>query len=211
MQAYSALNNNVLVLNKYYMAIQVTSARRAFSLLIKDFAEVVSLEGDEYSAYDFTSWIEISKMKDSFPEEISAWDWIRTVNFDIRVPKIIRLLFYDKLPRQTVKFNRKNIFARDENRCQYCGRKFPTSQLSLDHIVPRSRGGTSNWNNVVCCCLKCNVRKGGRTPEEGSLKLVKKPEKPRRNPLIQIRLNSEKFKSWQHFLDNAYWTVELQP
>ena len=169
MQAYSALNNNVLVLNKYYMAIQVTSARRAFSLLIKDFAEVVSLEGEEYSTYDFTSWIEISKMKDSFPEEVSAWDWIKTVNFDIRVPKIIRLLFYDKLPRQSVKFNRKNIFARDENRCQYCGRKFSTSQLSLDHIVPRSRGGTSNWNNVVCCCL---------SPSNYNCKLAALPMQP---------------------------------
>ena len=208
---YSALNSSVLVLNKYYMAIQVTSARRAFSLLIKDFAEVVSLEDESYSTYNFTSWVELSKVKESFPEGLSGWEWVKTVSFDIRVPKIIRLLFYDKLPRQTVKFNRKNLFARDENRCQYCGKRFSTSQLSLDHVIPRSRGGTSNWHNIVCCCHKCNVRKGGRSPEEAGLKLIKRPVKPKRNPFIQIGLSSDKFRSWQQFLDNAYWTVELQP
>ncbi len=211
MQAHSALSDNVLVLNKYYMAIQVTSARRAFLLLIKDFAEVVSLEDGRYSNYNFTSWIEISKMKDSFPEESSRWDWVKTVSFDMRVPKIIRLLFYDRLPRQSVKFNRKNIFARDANRCQFCGKRFSTSQLSLDHIVPRSRGGRSTWENVVCACLDCNVKKGGKLPREAGLKLIQKPAKPKRNPLIQVRLNSDKFKSWQQFLDTAYWTVELQP
>ncbi len=80
------------------------------------------------------------------------------------MPRVIRLLAYDRLPKQTVRFNRRNLFARDNNRCQYCGKRFPTSELSLDHVVPRSRGGDTTWENIVCSCVACNVRKGGRTP-----------------------------------------------
>ena len=104
------------------------------------------------------------------------------MRFELAVPRIIRLLFYDRLPRQAVKFNRRNIFARDRNRCQYCGKRFPTSELSLDHVVPRSRGGEATWENIVCCCVKCNVRKGGRTPEEAGMKLITEPVKPKRSP-----------------------------
>ena len=102
------------------------------------------------------------------------------MRFQIAVPRIIRLLGYDKLPRQDVKFNRRNIYARDSSRCQYCGRKFPTTELSLDHVVPKSQGGKSSWTNIVCCCIKCNVKKGGRTPEQGALRhLIAKPVKPK--------------------------------
>ncbi|MGZ3413414.1 MAG: HNH endonuclease, partial [Isosphaeraceae bacterium] len=106
-------------------------------------------------------------------------EFIRTVHFEIQVPRIIRLLAYDRLPRQKVKFNRRNIFARDGNRCQYCGRKFATSELSLDHVVPRSQGGRAAWENIVCACLKCNVRKGGRTPREASMRdFIASPPSP---------------------------------
>ena len=124
--------------------------------------------------------------------------------------RIIRLLIYDRLPRTNVKFTRRNIFARDSNRCQYCGRKFPTSELSLDHIVPRSRGGVSSWTNIVCCCIKCNVRKGGRTPAEAHMRLIREPVKPKRSPMITLRLGHEKYASWKQFLDAAYWNVELR-
>ncbi len=100
------------------------------------------------------------------------------------MPRVIRLLAYDRLPKQTVRFNRRNIFARDGNHCQYCGRHYPTSELSLDHVVPRSRGGETTWENIVCSCVKCNVKKGGRTPQEAHMHLVRPPVKPKRSPLL---------------------------
>ena len=117
---------------------------------------------------------------------------------------------YDKVPRQTVKFNRRNIFARDHNQCQYCGRKSSTSELSLDHVIPRSQNGQTTWDNIVCACVECNVRKGGRTPRQANMTLIRKPEKPKRSPLLNLKLTQKKYQSWQSFIDTAYWSVELK-
>jgi 5-methylcytosine-specific restriction endonuclease McrA len=204
----TGLNCNVLVLNKHYMAIRIVGVRRAFSLLFRDLAEVVSLERGEYSNYDFDSWCEVSRLRRDF--EPDGHDWISTVSFHIAAPRIIRLLFYDRLPRNDVKFNRRNIFARDRNKCQYCGHRYPTSELSLDHIIPRSLGGGACWENIVCACMKCNVKKGGRTPRQARMKLIQKPVKPKRNPLIHVHLGHERYHSWKQFLDHAYWSVELK-
>src|ERR1700736_4659468 len=137
-----SLDASVLVLNKLYMAVHVISVRRAFCLLFKELAEVVTLDDGHYQSYDFQSWREVSEARARFkgPDD----DFIRAVHFEIQVPRIIRLLGYDRLPRQKVKFNRRNIFARDGNRCQYCGKKFVTSALSLDHVHPRSQGGAAS-------------------------------------------------------------------
>src|SRR5437879_5882727 len=187
----SPLDASVLVLNKLFMAIHIVSVRRAFTLLCKELAEVVSLEGGQFATYDFATWRELSEYRaQHFREEDD--DWVRTVSSIIQAPRVIRLLGYDKLPKQTVKFNRRNIFARDNNQCQYCGKKYPTSELSLDHIVPRSRGGVSTWENVVCACVNCNVKKGGRTPKEAHMRLVRKPEKPKRSPLFNLKLTHRK-------------------
>jgi 5-methylcytosine-specific restriction endonuclease McrA len=204
----SALNSSVLVLNRLYVAVNVVSARRAFSLLCKSHAEVVSVENDQYNSYDFETWIEVGQARDRWRDDQT--EWVRAISFDIMVPKVIRLLFYDRLPRTRIKFNRRNIFARDENRCQYCGRRFSTKELSLDHVIPRSRGGDTTWYNLVCCCADCNARKGGRLPEEAGLKLYRKPAKPRRSPVIRLKLRSGKYQSWKQFLDHAYWSVELK-
>jgi 5-methylcytosine-specific restriction endonuclease McrA len=205
----SALDASVLVLNKLFMAIHIISVRRAFCLLAKDLAEVVSLEDGQYTTYDFETWREVSEFRaQNFRKEDD--DWVRTTSTAIQVPRIIRLMGYDRLPRQTVKFNRRNIFARDNNQCQYCGKKFPTSELSLDHVVPRSQGGQTTWDNIVCSCVGCNVRKGGRTPREANMHLIRKPEKPKRSPLLNLKLTNSKYQSWKSFLDNAYWSVELK-
>ncbi len=205
----SVLNLSVLVLNRHYMALRVVSVKRAFSLLFRNLAQVISIEDGKYQTYDFESWAEISQLKKEF--EPNSHDWIRTVRYDIVVPRVIRLVFYDKLPRQEIKFNRKNIFARDRNRCQYCGRKFPTSELTLDHVIPRSRGGKTTWDNIVCCCVECNIKKGGRTPQEAGMSLVIKPEKPKRSPVLTLKLTSgQYYSSWKEFLDHAYWNVELK-
>lgn len=202
------LSAHVLVLNKLYVAVRVISARRAFSLLVRDAAEVIHVDSGQYANYDFESWMELSELRREF--EPDRHDWVRTVRMDIAVPRVIRLLGYDRLPDQRVKLNRRNLFARDRNRCQYCGHFFPTNELSIDHIVPRSRGGPDTWENLVCSCVRCNARKGGRTPVEARMKLVRKPVRPRRSPLITVRLGHDKYESWKAFLDDAYWNVELR-
>src|SRR5262245_15632584 len=153
--ASPALDASVLVLNKLYMAVHVISVRRAFCLLFKDLAEVITLDDGYYQSYDFQSWREVSEARARFKEPDD--DFIRTVHFEIQVPRIIRLLAYDRLPRQRVKFNRRNIFARDGNRCQYCGKRFATSALSLDHVLPSSRGGRATWDELISACLFGNV------------------------------------------------------
>jgi 5-methylcytosine-specific restriction endonuclease McrA len=205
----TSLDASVLVLNKLYMAIHVISVRRAFCLLCKDLAEVVHLEDGQFATYNFQTWREVSEYRaQHFRQEED--DWVRTVNSEIQVPRVIRLLGYEKLPKQTVKFNRRNIFARDNNQCQYCGKKFPTNELSIDHVVPRSQGGQSTWDNVCCACISCNVRKGGRTPKQAHMHLIRKPEKPKRSPMLNLKLTHKKYQSWKSFLDNAYWSVELK-
>ena len=206
--ATDGLSTSVLVLNRFYMAVHVINVRRAFTLLFRELAEVVHIEQGQFANYNFNSWREISELKASFKEPHD--DWIRAVNFEIQVPRVIRLLFYDRLPKQVIRFNRRNIFARDGNRCQYCGRKFPTSELSLDHVTPRSRGGDTSWENIVCSCVKCNVKKGGRTPQEAHMHLIRQPVKPKRSPLLSVKLGNPKYESWKTFLDNAYWTVDLK-
>jgi len=211
MQSTIALESSVLVLNKFYAAVHVVNAKRAFAMLCKESAEVVSIDDGQYNSYDFTSWVDVSAFKAEceLPDE-ERYDSIKTFSLEIRVPKIIRLVVYDKLPKATIKFNRKNIFARDKNKCQYCGKKVPTSELSLDHVIPRTQGGTSNWKNIVCACTNCNKRKGGRRPEEAGMRLICKPVKPNHCPIIQLKLGSNKYNSWKQFLNNAYWDVPLK-
>ena len=201
------LDTRVLVLNKHYMALRIISVRRAISLLFRDLAEVIQCEQGNYCNYDFESWCEVSEYRQKF--QPTEHDWVSTVHFDIAVPRIIRLLVYDRLPRSPVKFNRRNIFARDRNRCQYCGKRFATTELSLDHVIPRSSGGESTWENLVCSCTRCNARKGGRTPDQAGMSLISKPVRPKRNPVIHIHLSHDRYQSWKQFLDHAYWSVEL--
>jgi 5-methylcytosine-specific restriction endonuclease McrA len=181
-------------------------------------AEVVDVSDGKYISYDFENWQAVSELRREFESgefesgefESGEFDWVRTVRSSLAVPKIIRVLGYHRIPRQEVKLNRRNIFARDHNTCQYCGRKFSTSDLSLDHVVPRSQGGGNSWQNIVCCCLRCNVRKGGRTPFQAGIKLIQEPVKPKRHAILGVRFAGRKYSSWQHFLDDAYWNVELK-
>ena len=206
-----ALESSVLVLNKMFMAVHIISVRRAFCLLCKELAEVVSLEDGQFATYDFSTWREVSEYRlKNFQYREEEDDWVRTASTQIQVPRVIRLLDYEKIPRHAVKFNRRNIFARDNNQCQYCGKRFPTTELSLDHVLPRSQGGQSTWENIVCACIRCNVRKGGRTPKQAHMTLIRKPEKPKRSPVLNLKLTQKKYRSWQTFLDNAYWDVELK-
>lgn len=207
--ATTMISSSVLVLNRYYMAVHVINVRRAIALLFRDLAEVIHSEDDRYANYDFVSWREISALRAAFDEREPDEDWIRSVNFELQVPRIIRLLSYDKVPKQQIRFNRRNVFARDHNRCQYCGVHFSSSELSLDHVLPRSQGGEMSWQNIVCCCVKCNVKKGGRTPRQAHMKLIKQPVRPKRSPVLAAKLGNPKYESWRTFLSNAYWSVDL--
>ena len=202
------LNEKVLVLNRLYAAIRVISARRAFIMLCKQAAEVIAVEDGQYVNYDFESWTQIAELQREFEPDAHAW--VRTPSIHIAVPKIIRLFGYDRLPRQEVKLNRRNLYARDGSRCQYCGGQFPTRELTIDHVTPRVLGGQHSWTNLVCACVTCNAKKGGRTPKLAGLKLIRNPVRPNRNPVITLRLGDAKYHSWKAFLNDAYWTVELR-
>ena len=201
---------SVLVLNRLYMAVHVVNVRRAICLLFRDLAEVIHIEAGRYVNYDFVSWREISQLKLQFEECDPGSDWLQSVHFAVEIPRVIRLLSYDKAPRHGMRFNRRNVFARDGNRCQYCGQRFSTSELSLDHVLPRSQGGDMAWENIVCCCVACNSRKGGRTPQQAGMQLIREPKRPRRNPLLQGKLRNPKYESWKDFLSDAYWSVDLK-
>lgn len=198
---YSVLNTKVLILNRSYLPIHVTSVRRAFSLLYQGIARVVN---DQYQTFDFDSWSHLS---------VSVRDEsVGLVNRVIRVPRVILLVGYDRVPKRQVRFSRYNIYARDNCTCQYCGHKLPRHELNLDHVIPRSRGGISTWENVVCSCHACNRHKGGRTPQEAKLTLLRKPYKPRWTPFMQETFNLSRYREWLPFLstvDVSYWNTEL--
>lgn len=202
----SPLDGSVLVLNRFYMAVHVISVRRSLVLLYRDLAEVIDVEDGQFFNYNFESWIELGLLLE---EEDTEQEMIRSINFSIRVPRVLRLVHYDKVPKQTLRFNRRNLFARDGNQCQYCGRVLSLSQLSFDHVIPKSRGGATSWDNVVCCCLTCNGRKGDRKPEEAGLKLIRKPARPKQNPLLSQKLANPKYESWRSFITPASAPLEV--
>lgn len=194
------LDGGVLVLNRLYRPVHVTSVRRAFTLLYQGAARALDAE---FRLFDFESWAALGA---------TGHDAIGTVSRRIRVPRVIVLLAYEHLPRARVRFSRFNVYARDDDTCQYCGRRFRRAELNLDHVVPRSRGGATTWENVVCSCVSCNLRKGGRTPEEAGMRLLKRPARPHWTPLLRNATRRVLHAEWRPFLtvaDAAYWNVEL--
>lgn len=137
----------VLVLNATYEPINVTAARRAIVLVLKG----VATTEEENGCY------------------------IHSTRVALRVPSVIRLVEFRRIPHQTRALSRKNILLRDRYTCQFCGHVFPAQELTLDHVIPRSRGGHTDWDNLVTCCHSCNTLKGDRTPEEARLKLLRTP------------------------------------
>jgi 5-methylcytosine-specific restriction endonuclease McrA len=192
------VGNSVLVLNSLYQAVQVTGVRRAFRLFYAGRAKALAAD---FVSYDFEDWCDLP---------VGAGDEvIRTPNRTIRIPKVIQLVRYDRLPTREVRFTRRNIFYRDRNRCQYCGKTFHQKELNLDHVVPISRGGTSCWENVVCACIPCNTRKGDRLPSEAGMRMYRRPKKPAGHPILRAKWIGPCPEEWKTFLDEAYWNVEL--
>ncbi len=197
----STLDCSVLVLNRFYIPIRVIDVRRAMTLLYRGCAEVITIDDDQYSNYDFDGWCELSQLHAM--DKQTGEDFLRTSHQEVQVPRIVRLALYEKIPKSAVKFNRKNLFARDAYRCQYCGQTRPMSQLSLDHVIPRSQGGKTTWENVVCSCMNCNSKKGGRTPSQASMKLLSTPTRPRSSPGLVATLKDPRYESWKTFLPSS--------
>jgi 5-methylcytosine-specific restriction endonuclease McrA len=199
----AVLDQPVLVLNRLWQAVNTCSVRRAFTLLYCGHAQVVSTDGkNNYLTHDFLSWKDFS-MANPEPE------MVRTISLSIRIPRIIVLLLFERLPKKEVKFTRHNVFERDKNTCQYCGAGFERADLNLDHVIPRDRGGQTTWENIVCSCIPCNTKKGNRLPHEAGMQLIRRPKRPKWRPFVNISFSRHQHDSWRHFLDLAYWNVEL--
>lgn len=195
------LNSAVLVLNRHYQPVHVTNVKRAISLLYQGVARAID---EQYRLYDFEDWAALSAASDD--------DAIHGVSRALRIPRVVVLAVFEKLPKVRVRFSRLNIYARDEDTCQYCGRKRKRADLNLDHVVPRSQGGRTSWDNVVCSCIECNLRKGGRTPAQAGLKLLREPFRPKWTPLLRGSPMKGAHRAWLPFLnlaEAAYWNVEL--
>jgi 5-methylcytosine-specific restriction endonuclease McrA len=195
------INSSVLVLNRSFQPVHVTTVKRAFTLLYLGVARALDRE---MSMFDFETWTALT---------IAAGDdVIHTSSRQIKVPRVIVLQLYDRIPRTKVRFSRLNIYARDNNTCQYCGRHLPRAQLNLDHIVPRAQGGRTTWENVCCCCVQCNLRKGARTPEQAGMVLTRAATRPRWTPVFRTPEGRVAYREWLPFLglvDAAYWNTEL--
>jgi len=170
----------VLLLNITYEPLRIINWRRAITLLTLGKVEVLEQYDRE----------------------------VHSVSFSIRLPSVVRLLRFIKKPKFPVKFSRQNIYIRDNYRCQYCGRELPPDKLTWDHVMPKARGGKTEWENIVTCCMECNRKKGGKMPSEASMKLIGKPSIPEWLPALKITLGLRVMPtSWRDYL---YWNIELE-
>jgi 5-methylcytosine-specific restriction endonuclease McrA len=169
----------VLLLNITYEPLKIIGWKKAITLLTLGKVEVIEEYGRE----------------------------VHSVTFTIKLPAVVRLLQMVRRPKNPVRFSRQNIYARDRYHCQYCGDKFASEELTYDHVTPKSRGGRTQWENIVTCCVNCNRQKGGRTPSEAAMRLVKNPMRPTWVPSIRITIEVHKIPdSWRDYL---YWNVEI--
>jgi 5-methylcytosine-specific restriction endonuclease McrA len=184
------LERSALVLNRNWQPVGVASVARSLVMLWNEVAKVV--EPDEYRLYSWDEWVELP------PEPGSAC--IRAARVRLRAPEVVCLAHYDRLPGQAVTFSRRNVAKRDHHTCQYCGAQPGWEQITIDHVVPRSQGGASNWLNCVAACVTCNGRKADRTPEQAGLRLRKHPARPEWRPVYAS--HGDRIASWARFLDD---------
>lgn len=199
----TVLDQPVLVLNRYWQPVQTCSVRRALHLLCVGHARVVQTDGEnQFQTHDLGSWMDYSTSS-------TEGDFIHTVRLAVRVPSILVLGLYDKIPRLEVKFTRRNVFLRDQFTCQYCAKALPEPQLNLDHVIPRQKGGRTTWENIVTSCVRCNTRKANKLPQEANMHPMHKPVAPRWKPLFGIRENGLGDVSWAHFIDPDSGAIRL--
>ena len=193
MKGYMKKKNDVLVLNRAYIPIQIIEWQRAMSLLIQDAARPLDRNLD---VYDFDTWLSFSSLNEDYPK-------ISTIRYKIALPEIVVLRKYDKLPIRDVKYSRMSLFERDRYTCCFCNQKFPKLQLTVDHILPRSKGGTTSWMNTITSCKPCNSLKADRTPEQAHMKMHFKPKKPMWISPVSKMGDNHPCKSWLKFLDRV--------
>ncbi len=194
--AGNVLNTQVLVLNKSWIAVHITPARRALNLLYIGVARAV--HPSDYSLFEFDDWIDLSQ--NGMPGR-----YVHTPNLRVRIPDVILLSHFNRFIRHEARFSRHNIFERDRHTCQYCGKPLPRSQLTIDHVVPQSRGGHDSWENLVVACMRCNVTKGNRTPDEAGMTLIRRPIRPAWLPRFGLRVPNEQLRVWRRFVDARAW------
>lgn len=191
------LESPTLVLNRNWQPVNIARVARALVMVWNDTARIVDPEN--YQLFDWEQWARLDPVGDRY---------IQAVSQKIRVPEVITLSEFDRVPSSTVTFSRRNIFKRDRYTCQYCYQQLSPDQLTIDHVVPRSHGGKSSWENCVLACVKCNHSKADRTPAQAGLKLKKNPVRPEWNPCFSQ--HSARRQSWAKFLSEAYWNTELE-
>ena len=185
--------DTVLVLNKNWQAINITSPADAISMMYDGSATGLDIIGeDNMVPVKWSDWTTLPVDEKSF--------YIKTVNSQIKIPKIIVLCNFDKVPKKRPKFTLKNIWIRDNAICQYSGTKLTTKTGNIDHVIPKSRGGDTSWNNCVLSRKDINAKKGDRTPEESGLKLLRQPSAPKELPVTFCIKNKYKIKEWDLFL-----------
>ncbi len=192
------LQQPTLMLNRTWQPVNVTTVARALVLVWNEGARVV--DPDDFRLYTWNDWSSI------VPQAGEAF--IQAVQMRLKVPEVIVLNRYDRIPAAEVSFSRRNIFKRDHWTCQYCGIQPASEDLTVDHIVPRSQGGISSWNNCVLACWECNKRKADRSVRDAGMKLRKTPQRPTWRPLYYR--HSMRIESWSKFISEMYWSVPLE-
>jgi 5-methylcytosine-specific restriction endonuclease McrA len=205
----STLSNPVLVLNRSWHACSVVSTRRAITLVYKKDAEIILGKmhqgvpiDPEYWFSKFT-WDDWSKLKPHDGEKL-----IQGPDSSWRAPEVIKLLNHDKPPFDRMNFSRRQLWKRDNNTCQYCGCRPGTGELTIDHVLPKSHGGKTTWENCVVACIKCNSLKANRTPQQARMKFYHQDYRPSK-PKFTLFKGDLRIDSWKDFLDEAYWNVTL--
>ncbi len=192
------LQRPTLVINRNWQPVNVATVARALTLVWNRTAQVI--DPDSFQLYDWEDWSQLAP-KDGEP-------FIQAVTRRFRAPEVISLSHYDRVPTAVVAFSRRNLFTRDHYTCQYCGDQPGSSELTIDHVIPRSRGGLSTWENCVLACVECNKKKADRTVEQSHMRLRKKPIRPRWRPLYAS--SGFRIESWSKFLSEAYWNAEIE-
>lgn len=198
--ATNILDESVLILNKSYLALKVATAKSVMTTLCKGLAKVVD---ENYLLYTFDEWVERSQILINDPVEMEKYSGVlHTPRFQIVIPQVIYLHISEVKVKGLlkVKYSRKNVFHRDDNTCQYCGTEFPKKDLTVDHIIPRSRGGKNSFTNIVAACRDCNSRKGNKTPEEAGMNLLKNPASPKWKSYTGLPFSKAKRGYWDMFL-----------
>ncbi len=194
----ATLQRPTLVLNRNWQAVGVATVARALVKVFTDGARIV--DPDDFRLYTWADWSSVRPEGDE--------PFIQSCRFRLRVPEVITLRDYDRVPVNAVTFSRRNVFKRDRFTCQYCGCQPGSNDLTIDHVIPRAQGGTSTWENCVLACVDCNGAKADRTPLQAGMRLRSLPIRPNWRPIYAS--DGVRIDSWQKFINEAFWNVELE-